>query len=286
VFPEGAAPTDESDLIEATEADAPDAPVAETPPDAADDTGFDPGFKLADVPEDVRPHVERYIESAKPAFSRRMNALAEQERELGEATEIIQGLRSPEQRMEALRRLSQQYDLPLEFPDDGSEEEYEVEPADEFEEFDEEEAGLPVTSDPNVEWLVQREKQREAQEQQAAQEREAARVGDAVTAGLSEFAKAHGMGEDAESLPEPVRNAIVAQAATLPLTKDGLPDMKGAAEAYRAAVALEQQRYLETKPGTAVPGPGPAGEKKLDVRNDKDRLAMAQAAAARHFPEG
>lgn len=240
-------------------------------------------FKLEDVPEEYREHVERYVKQAQGDYTRKTTALAEQRRsveaeaaKVAEYRETFEQLENEETRDEAITKLVEKYGYTFE------EAEAEAEAATE-------EAGTGEVAelrDPRVdELLAQQEADRQAQaEQQAAEEAEAhrERIMDHVDDALDTYAESEGL----EDVPAAQRRQIIAIAAALPRLDGDLPDMETAIAEFEAEKAAIIEGYLASKRGTVPDVSGSTGAETFDPRDTKQRLAaanrIAEAALARH----
>jgi hypothetical protein len=254
-------------------------PDPSTPAAPAADQAFDAPFNLADVPEGVREHVERYNKQLQGAFTQKTTALAEQLREIDGLTPQIELLRraageDPNDRIAALNELLDPFGI--EIPDDEDETLLD--------------AGAEPTStvDPELkqtlDYLLEREKAREAQQQTDGQERFRQSVATTVDTALGEFATTAGY-ESADKLPEHVRAGILDRAIALPKLPTGLPDMAAAITAYEAHEAAVVSAYVAKK-GLTPPTPdlsGEAGRAQIDLSDPKQRLARAEEVVGRHL---
>jgi hypothetical protein len=228
------------------------------------------------VPEEYRPHVERYINATRPAVTRAFQTAAEQRQAAQEALELAERLESPETAYDALSTVLGRYGLEL------TEEAWEqAQSGGEYEPGEEPGAELPE----EVQYLIERERQREADEESAAQDAARQAIRQSVNEHLTGLAQKRYGGEDAThvDVPEPIRNSLAAFAAVLPPGEDGLPNMTAAQEQFDAAVALEVERVIRSKTPTPPPAGGAPGERRMDVKDPKDRYAMADEIASRHF---
>ena len=250
-------------------------PQAETEaPDAAPELDLPVPFRMADIEEELRPGVQRYIDSAKPAVTRAFQEAAQVKRQAEQALELQQALDSPDSAYEALSELLDRYNLELDRESFdtalSSRDEPEADPY------------IPEggVGDEAIDYLLQRERDREAAEQQAQEDEQAENLRATINGSLSSFAEELGY-DDENPLPQPVRDDVLAHALAIPPLEDGMPDMDGAIERHKAAAAIAEQRYLKSKRGVQPPTGGGPGEKRLDIRNDRDRLAAANRVAAR-----
>lgn len=269
--PEGAPPASTEPTATAEPPATPAAPAAST-----ETPGFDTPFRLEEVPEEYREHVERYINSTRPAVTRAFQTAAEQRQAAQDALELAQRLESPDTAYEALTSLLSAHGLEL------SEEDWELAQRlrDGYNPDDEPEGGQEDTPS----WarrLIERAEAEDAaaEEAEELEARQALRTH--VDTALAARAKQHGYGETRDDLPEPIRNAIAAVAAVQPTGQDGLPNMEGAQELFDAAVALEVNRILKAKTPDPVPDGGGPGERRIDVKDQNQRLALAEEVAAR-----
>jgi hypothetical protein len=246
---------------------------------AAADQAFDAPFNLADVPEGVREHVERYNKQLQGAFSQKTAGLAEKLREIEGVTPQIELLRraqgeDPNDRIAALNELLDPFGI--EIPDDEDETLLD--------------AGAEPTStlDPELkqtlDYLLEREKAREAQDATNGQEAFRQSVATTVETALGEFATEAGF-ESADKLPDHVRAGILDRAIALPKLPNGLPDMAAAVTAYNAHEAAIVSAYVQKK-GLTPPTPdlsGEAGRAQIDLSDPKQRLARAEEVVGRHL---
>jgi hypothetical protein len=268
--PEGGTPAETPAPETSPETQAP-APEAST-----DAPGIDTPFRLEEVPEEYRPHVERYINATRPAVTRAFQSAAEQRQAAQEALELAERLESPDTAYDALVSVLGRYGLEL--PEEAWEQALN---GDEYEPGEEPGAELPE----EVKYLIERERQREAAEEAESQDAARQAIRTTVNEHLTDLARKRYGGDEAThaDVPEPIRNSLAAFAAVLPAGTDGLPNMKAAQEQFDAAVALEVERVIRAKTPTPPPAGGGPGERRMDVKNEKDRYAMADEIAARHF---
>jgi hypothetical protein len=251
-------------------------PQAETEaPDGAPELDLPVPFRMADIEEELRPGVQRYIDSAKPAVTRAFQEAAQVKRQAAQALELQQALDSPDSAYEALSELLDRYNLELDRDSFDTALQSRAEPeADPYPDVE------PGAGDEAIDYLLTREREREAAEREQAETEQAEEMRSTINGALSGFAEDLGYTED-DPLPEPIREDVLAHALAIPPLEDGMPDMDGAIERYKAAAAIVEQRYLRSKRGVQPPTGGGPGEKRLDIRNDRDRLEVANRVAAR-----
>jgi hypothetical protein len=258
--------------------------VAEEPGNtpAPEDNSDDPTstvFRLEDVPDEHREYVERYIATARPKLTQAFQSASEQQRAATEALEMAQAFDDPESAYDVLAAQLDRYGLELDkdaFMAAAQAETAEGEP-----EYDWE--GDPtLPDDPRIDFLVEQERRRQENDAAAAQDSRVQAMQSHVQSTLQEFASKRGV-EKAEDLPESVREQVIANAAALPLTEDGLPAMGRAIEMFEAAEAAAVESYLRSKGNGGDPPPpgGGPGEKRVDMSNDKERLDYALQVASR-----
>lgn len=258
------------------ETPAPEPAAAETspPPAASTEHDLNTPFRLEEVPEEYREHVERYINATRPSVTQAFQEAARQRQEAQEAIELAQRLESPETARDALSTLLERYGLEL---DDetwaeatGAASGGELEP-----EYDDEPA-----------WARRIRERQEAEDRQAevqAEEEARQTLRSHMNKAFAARAAEHGYGDGHSDLPDPIRNSIAALASVLPAGPDGLPNAEGAQEMFDAAVGLEVERILRSKTPDPVPAGGGPGERRIDVTDPKDRLALSEEIAARAF---
>ena len=248
------------------------------------DGEYEAPFNLADVPEEFRPDVERYVKQTRSDYTRKTMQLGEERRKIAELQSLDQRLADPESRDDALRELLSRYDLDLEIEGDDADDD-ELDDDGHQAEFDEED--MP-------EWarqLLERERQREESEQQEqltrAQAEAKKRLSDHVGSALEGFREAAYKGQ--EKLPEDVHDALLGFGMILPAREDGLPDMEAAVAMLEGIEARAVDRFLATKrdiPPLPATRRGTSGTGKADLSSDTERIKRANAVAARHLESG
>jgi hypothetical protein len=227
-------------------------------------------FKLEDVPEDLRPHVELYVKQAHGDYTRKTQAVARERAEVEELRQVAQGLASEDTREQALADFLAKHGYELADEDDDDAEEIELPDG---------ETDDPVLS--QLQELKQRLQERDDADEQAraqqAQDEFNQRVVGAVDEALGAFAKSEGV----DSLPDNTRRLIINIAATLPRLPHGMPDMEGAIAQFEADRAAEVQRYVKSKKVTTPDVSGSSGQPKFDMRDETARLKAANAIAER-----
>lgn len=259
------------------ETPAPEAAAAPTPPpEAPTEHQLDTPFRLEEVPEEYRSHVERYIASTRPGLTRAFQDAASQREQANEALEFVGRLESPDTAFEALTTVLAQYGLEL------SEEDWQLAQSGQLGDPHE---GEGEDGEPPA-WarrLIERAEADDADAEVASEAEARETLRTHVNTSLTTRAEQHGWGETHADVPEPIRNGIAAFAAVLPNGQDGLPNMGAAEEAFDAAVALEVTRILKSKTPDPVPPGGGPGERRVDVKDQKDRMRLSEEIAARHF---
>lgn len=255
-------------------------PDEQTPPasdvDLAEDLGA--SFKLSDVPEEYREHVERYVRMTHGAFTRKSQTVAEQRRAAEKALELQARLDDPGTRDEALKELLSQSGWSV------MDDEPPAAPATAENDGPEAEPSSQATADPELAARLAAIEQRQAAQdaKEAAEQREdyLDAVQDVINEGLGDLAQE--LGTSAESLPAHVKDLVLGFARQLPPIEGQWPDMKGAAARYHELRAAEIQAYVATKRAPEVNAEGSAGTQKFDPKNRKERLAAMEAIAGRH----
>lgn len=257
------------------------APVATPAPVA--DQGADLPFNIADVPDGVREHVERYNKQLQGAFTQKTQELSQLRQPIESTLQLLERANGedPADRIAALNELLDPYGI--EIPDDEEFEEV-TPPA-----VTEATPGTPTMELPpelkqGLDFLLTREQQRQAQEATDQQQAFKTSVSKSVEDAVTGFAKKAGYPDDV-AVPQHVRDGIIDRAIALPKLSDGMPDMAGAIAAYEAAEAAIVQAYVQKK-GLNPPTPdlsGSAGRAQVDLSDPKQRLAAAEAVAARHL---
>ncbi len=243
-------------------------------PTGQDATPFEAPFKLEDVPEEYRHHVEHYIARTRPAVTSAFQEASQVRAAAEEALQYVDALNSPDTAYEVLRDTLDEYGIEL--TEDiwaaAQQASGQDEPGD---------AEHLQPNDPTLKYLVEREQAREAAEQAERDQAESARARQHVQSHLSALAEARGYGEDATSVPSEISTAVAAFAAVLPYSPDGQPNMQGAQEMLEALEAKAVQDYLARKQPEQVPGGGGAGERRADLSDPKQRFALAEEIAQR-----
>ena len=240
--------------------------------DPADEIGA--GFRLEDVPEEYREHVERYAKQVHGGFTRKTQELADQRREAEAALALQKRLSDDATRMDALRELAAEHGIELEFDDDG-----EVVDATATDGADGDETAKRIAA------LERAEAQRAADAEQRDREDYIAEVSDRIEEGLSGLAEKLGLGED-EAVSDQVRDHVVAIARSIaPIEENGrkYPNMDAAVAQYEAWRAAEIQRYVQSKRVQTPKKDGGPAAPKFNARDDRERLAAANAIAGRHL---
>lgn len=249
---------------------APDAPPAEA-------SEFEAPFRLEDVPIEYRDHVERYINTTRPHVTRAFQSAREVEQAAQEALELADAINSPDTAFEVLRDTLDNFGIEL--TEDIWAEAQASQSAGAG--ADDSVPGLEPSTDPNVQFLVERERARMAAEAESAEQAESARLRDTVQSHLSGLAEGRGYGDGHDAVPSEISNAVAAFAAVLPYTNDGLPNTQGAQEMLEAVEARAVQDFLKRKQPDVPPEGGGPGERRADIRNTQDRLRLASDVAAR-----
>ncbi len=240
-------------------------------------------FKLEDVPEGIREHVERYVKQVQGDYTRKTTTLAEQRRaveaeaaQIADIRDTFAKLEDEDTRESAIEALVTKYGYTFE------EAEAEAEAA----ESEAETPGTAELRDPRVDDLLARQaadEQAQAEaDAQAEAEAQRDKVMDHVDDALDTYAESEGLTE----LPAGQRRQIIAIAAALPRLDGDLPNMEAAIAEYEAEKAAVVDRYLASKRGTVPDVTGSTGAEKFDPRDTKQRLAaanrIAESAFARH----
>lgn len=228
----------------------------ETQP-AAVETTDDAPFRLEDVPQEYREHVERYGKQLQGAFTRKTQQLAEQRKELEAAAALYERLHSDDTRAEAIRELLEANGYEIEESGDDS-------------------GNATVTDQSELERRVAQIESRHTADQEAEYVRQ---VEDHIESGLEKLAESLGVDE----LPQAAREHVLAVARTLePI--DGLwPDMDGAIASYEAWRAAEIQAYVNSKKAPVVDTSGTDGHPQVNLRDPKERLKAMEAIVGRHL---
>ena len=239
-------------------------------PDAGQDSGFDPPFALADVPEEYRDHVDRYVRQARASVLQAKQQFAEQRKaveaereaiaEYERLAELDTRLRDPGTRLAAAQEFLDAYGLEYEAP--GGEDPYGGPAAEE---------DAPLPQDPRLEELWQREEQREEQERLD------------YLRGHVEDAIGTWSEREGRDMTENERQFVISQAAVLPAADDGLPDMEAALAQLDAYNARLIEDYIQSKKATVPAAGGESGVPAFSPSNTQERLAAANAVAARHL---
>ena len=264
-------------------------PVEPTPTPAAEEvttpaaTDVDPAadlgasFKLDDVPEEYREHVERYVRMTHGAFTRKSQTVAQQRKEAEAAIALQAKLNDPETRDEALRELlsTSGWSVMEDEPTAAS-------ATAEVEEGTTPEPAAAVTTDPDLAARIEKIEQAQAAATaaQAAEQREEYldAVQDVIDEGMEELRSELGL----DDVPAHVKELVLGFAKQLPAVEGLWPDMKGAAARYQELRAAEIQAYVATKRAPDVNAAGSAGTPKFNPKDRKERLAAMEAIAGRH----
>lgn len=265
---------------------APEAASTEDPTTAPAESGtsdptpaepaFETPFNINEVDEAYREHVERYNRQLQGAYTRKTQELAQQRSSLADTIALHEALANDDTRDEAIRNLLSQHGWEVgdDDPDPDPAPAHAADPAGD---------PAPPSADDDVRARLaaieaDRQAEREAAEQRARDEYASA-VADAVNEGIEAYRTA----EKLEKVSEETRTAIVAIARSLQPLDGGMPDMESAIAIHQANLAADRQRYIASKD---VPTPelsGVAGKAAFNPRNDAERLAKANAVAARHL---
>jgi hypothetical protein len=270
-----------------TDPNAPAAVSADGTSGTQDEPTFLERFSLESIEDDnIREHVGRYVKQAQGDYTRKTQEVARIRSEAEQALGIINALRDPETRLQAL---AQHFDLDLELVDD--------EPAGQAGAQGADPGGLDPNDPVHAELLAMRQwrEQREADEraqaeadQRASQEAQIlAHVDDALDTYAESLTSD---GEETSPLAQATRQDIIALAAAAPRMANGLPDMESAIARYEAIRAGAVQEYLATLRkgnGEVVPDlTGSSGQAQFNLRDGAERLkaanAIAERALARH----
>jgi hypothetical protein len=209
-----------------------------------------------------------------PAAGQEGTTLDQLPQEVRDAVAFHQRLNDPATQREALNELLDRFDLEL--PDD-----------DDDDDLDDEDVDATATDQqevsPEMQYLLERERAREAAEQQQAQQQAVETARQHVQNQLSEYAKS--IGHEDGKLPDADRQNVLARALALPANADGLPNIEQAIKDHDAYVKAVLSQFVEKK-SSAPPAPnlqGNAGTQKPNLADEKERLAAANAVAARHL---
>lgn len=269
------ATTTDTPADDGTGAEAPPAESSEAPSTTQAEepsVELETPWSLDEVDEGLRPDLERYINSARPAVTRKFQEAAELRKQAEAALSLQESLDSPDTAYGTLSELLGKYGIEL--PEDvwrqatGGELEYDDE------ELDDESEQSPLEAR-----LEAIEAARQEEQDNAERSR---RLGH-VKGHFATLAEQRGYGETVDDVPDPVRNTLAAIAASLEYTEEGLPNMEAAQEHLEALEAHAVERYLKAKRPDPVPSGGAPGERRADIRSPEDRLALSQEIAARHY---
>lgn len=270
-----AAETADDGAPEGTSAGTEDA--TDTTPDG--DESFT-NFRIEDVPEEYREHVEKAYKQLRADYTRKTQSLAQERREAENAMAFIAALQSEDQRADALRQIADAYggeqallDI-LGYETDDSPDLAELANIDDID-----------PDDPNAAMRAEWEQFKEFQAQQAAEAEQAEaaraeqehldRIDQSVTDQLKALAKQHG------EISAEEEDLILGHAlANLPPDDDGMPQIGKAFEALNGAWNAKQQRWAKSKETTHVAPDGVAATQVPDLDNERDRRDYIAAAVA------
>jgi hypothetical protein len=246
-------------------------------------------FSLDDIPEtltreeardwllarqgQMQSGITKVVQESREAQRRAEQALTLQERLANDAT-----------RADALKELAGQYGVELDFEDDGVPADF---ADDGIEELGEDEIlGAP----PEVVERLERVESRFAEQDQREFEQ---RFTQHSVSALEGFAQREGIKAEqgkslAESIPAPVRDAIIGHAVQLPRLEGGLLDMDGAIAAYDQVAEViasgTRASYRASKDTPEIQlGGADAVEARVTPKTQAERLALAQKIAQRHL---
>lgn len=251
---------------------SPEAAATETETPAAEETPSadnEDVFRLADVPEDVRPHAERLQKQMQAALSRARAEDAEKVQRAERALELVDALNDPDNARSTLQELASRLGMTV----------AEAEQA--VAEATGEEGAEESDLEKQVRELREAEEQRQTQAEKEANARRAALAKEHVEDALDDLADARGVDE-----LDPNEEELVTLASVARRGADGLPDAKRAVELVEAIRAAAVDEYLKAKrkdagdPAPAVAGSTGTGQH--DTSTERGRLDAANKIAARH----
>lgn len=218
----------------------------------------------------IRAQVELYAKQLQGDYTRKTQELAAQRREAQQAIDLMTRLQDEESRDQAFGELLES--LGMELADD---------------EPDTPDTGTGLQEggdDPTTRRLAELEARlaaREAAEQQAAEAQARAQREGQVLEHVDQALDGYAEQQGVEELDPRQRRAILAFAAASAPDEHGMPDMQGAIAEYEAMVAGAVQHYLASKQVATPDASGSSGQPNVDLRDEKSRLAMANAIAER-----
>jgi hypothetical protein len=269
---EGAPATEPDQLVDDAQAPAPSGGTSSEEPE-----GLAP-FRLEDVPEEYREHVERYNKQTQGAFTRKTQELASQREQISDLIELRAALQSDDEARqdEAVASFLSSHGYEFETP---AGEQPAATPSGEPEEL-----GFVDEEPASVRELRERLDARDRKEQEAEQaevqsEQLRAQVSHAEASITSLETRLE------RKLPDSSKSAIVAHAAALPRLEDGMPNMDAAIELWEADTAAAVQAYLQSKDAPPAPDlSGSSGTPQQErPKTRAERLALADQVAERTY---
>jgi len=242
-----------------------DADTEATETTDAGESSYEAPFTLADVPDEMRSHVQKYVDQVRSDYDRKMGTIGENRRDLAAKSDLFERLENEDTVEVAFNDLAELYGMePMSNEEPLDSQEHETEDA------GEEKSELET----EVAELRERDNER-------TRDRQKQLVRDHVTAGLGAYAKSIDVAAD--DINPAVASAITLMAMSSPVRHDGLPDMEGAVEAWDSAEKASIERYVVSKRAQTPEVTGGSGVTDMDMSDPKQRIAAMEAIAARHL---
>lgn len=239
---ESTPPSEDQEQVTQTEAPAVD---SGTSPES--EAQFEAPFNIHDVPEEVRPHVERYQRQLQGAYTKKTQSLAEQRAQFDQAQQAAQYMAAlhsdPDVQRQEFQRLAQSLGYEIEEPEEAY-----VDPTDHL-------------------------NQRLSAVEQTFEQAQAAQQEQQYLASLAQDAdqRLGQMGIDDPQAREWIKRTA---AAGYELTDDGTLDVDAAYAEFRAMEEHLVKEYVKSKRSPQAPG-GVQGQVKPDLSTPEGRVRHA-----------
>ena len=235
-------------------------------------------FRIEDVPEEYREHVEKAYKQLQADYTRKAQSVAEERREAENAMAFIAALQSEDQREAALRQIADAYggeqallDI-LGYETDGPD--LDDEPDLDDIDPDDPNAAMRAEWEQFKAFQAQQAAQAEAAQAAQAEEEHLDRIDQSVTDQLKALATKHG-----EISPEE-EQLLIGHALANPPDEDGMPRLADAYNALQASWNARQKRWAQSKETTHVAPDGQAATQVPDLDNERERRDYIAAAVA------